>query len=304
MSCPACGGPLAPWMSVPSGEPADERTFPLLRCERCGSAVTGGDPPGPDAYESGVYSPEPPRAAALVRALQGAALGQPVRMLRRGGLRPGARVLDAGAGRGRLVQALRSAGFDARGIEPAGRNAVPDDPPVERHTIAEHRDSGLDAVVLWHVLEHLDDPAGALEHVRGWLAPGGLLLVALPNAASLQARIGGGGWLHWDAPRHRVHLTPAGLDALLERAALAPVRTAHMVWEHNPAGMWMALLSRLGMTPGFPFHLLKRNVRAGPRDVALLALGVPLAPLAVALEAGAGAGGRGGTIATLVRASR
>jgi SAM-dependent methyltransferase len=215
-------------------------------------------------------------------------------------------VLDAGAGRGRLVRALRDAGFDARGIDPAGREAgtVDGDAPVERRAIAEHEDSELDAVVLWHVLEHLDDPSGALERVRGWLAPGGLVLMALPNAASLQARIGGAGWLHWDAPRHRLHLTPAGLDAVLGRAGLEPVRTTHMVWEHNPAGMWMALLTRLGMSPGFPFHLLKRNIRARPRDLALLALGVPLAPPALALEAGAAAARRGGTIAALARASR
>ena len=61
-----------------------------------------------------------------------------------------------------------------------------------------------------------------------------------------------------------------------------------MVWEHNPASMWMALLTRLGMTPGFPFHLLKRNVPARPRDLALLALGVPLLPVR------AGAGGCSG----------
>jgi SAM-dependent methyltransferase len=281
---------------VPAGEPADERRFPLLRCGRCGSAVTGGDPPGPEAYGSGVYAPGPPRALPLVRALQRATVGQPVRMLRRAGLRPGARVLDVGAGRGRLVEALRNAGFAAAGIDPSMRGAG-----VERSSVEDHEDSGLDAVVVWHVLEHLDDPAAALARVRSWLRPDGLLLVGGPNAASLQARVGGAGWLHWDAPRHRVHLSAAGLDTLLSRSGFTPLRTAHMVWEHNPAGMWMALLSRAGMTPGFPFHLLKRNVPARPRDLALIAFGVPLLPVALALEAGAAAGRRGGTIAALAR---
>ena len=74
-----------------------------------------------------------------------------------------------------------------------------------------------------------------------------------------------------------------------------------MVWEHNPTAMWMGLLSRAGMTPGFPFHLLKRNVPARPRDLALLAAGVPLAPVAVGLEALAAADGRGGTVAAVAR---
>mgnify|MGYP006184259973 CR=1 FL=1 len=41
----------------------------------------------------------------------------------------------------------------------------------------------------------------------------------------------------------------------------------HLVIEHNVHGMWFALLTRLGMTPGFPFHLLKRNVRPRARDL-------------------------------------
>lgn len=304
--CPACGGPLSAWIWVRGGEPADPRRYPLLRCGRCGSALTGGEPPAADAYETGVYAPAPPRAQRLVGALQRAAIGQPGRLLRGAGVAPGAQVLDAGAGRGRLVAELRRRGYDAAGIEPSARGAASASAagvPVRAESLAEHADGGLDAVVLWHVLEHLDDPLGALRHVRGWLAPGGAVLVALPNPASLQAAIAGAGWLHWDAPRHRVHLTPGGLEALLGRAGLRPVRWSHVVLEHNPAGMWMALLSRLGMTPGFPFHLLKRNAPARPRDLALLAFGVPLAPLALALEAAGAAARRGGTVAVVARAA-
>lgn len=301
MSCPACGGPLAPWQAVAAGEPADERRYPLERCRWCGSAVTGGEPPGPELYESGVYAPGEPRAAALVRAIQRAVTGQPVRALRRAGVAPGARVLDAGAGRGRLVAALREAGFDARGIDPSARSVAQAIAPVEQATIEEHDDAELDAVVLWHVLEHLGDPAAALRRIGGWLRPGGVLLVGVPNPASWQARIGGAGWLHFDAPRHRVHLTPDGLRALLGATGFAPGRIDHLVWEHNLHGMWMALLTRLGMRPGFPFHLLKRNIDPRPRDLALLALGVPLAPVAVGLELVAAAAGRGGTVLAVAR---
>lgn len=302
--CPACGGTLAPWIEVPAGEPSDTRRFPLERCLSCGSAVTGGAPPGPDAYTEGVYAPGPPRAGAVVRALQRATVGQPARALARAGLARGASVLDAGAGRGRLVGELRRRGYDAAGIEPSQRSAAAaasSGLPVERRAVEEHSDSGLDAVVLWHVLEHLGDPAAGLARAAGWLSPGGLVLIGVPNAASWQARIGGEGWLHWDAPRHRVHLTTRGVDALLRGAGLVTVRTEHMVWEHNPAAMWMALLARAGMTPGFPFHALKRNVAVGPRDLALTAAGVALLPVAVALEAVAAGLRRGGTVAVVAR---
>jgi len=291
-------------MSVPSGEPDDPSRFELLRCAACGTALTGGDPPGPDAYEQGIYAPGSPRAAPLTAALQRLASNQPARLLEQAGMPPRARVLDAGAGGGRLVAELGRRGHRAYGIEPSARSrerALAAGLDVRDETLDSHEASGLDAVVLWHVLEHLDHPRGALERVRGWLRPGGLLLVGVPNVASTQARIAGPGWLHFDAPRHRVHFTPRGLAEILGATGLQPIGASHAVWEHNPAGMWMSLLTAMGMAPGLPFHLVKRNAHARTRDVALLVAGVSLLPVATALEALAGASRRGGTVAMLAQ---
>jgi SAM-dependent methyltransferase len=170
---------------------------------------------------------------------------------------------------------------------------------VRAVTIAEHEDAGLDAVVLWHVIEHTDDPAATLARVASWLRPGGVALIGVPNVASLQARIGGASWMHFDAPRHRVHFTPRGLALAVSAAGLRPGAAAHMVWEHNPAAMWMALLSRAGMSPAYPFHVLKGNAPAGGRDLALMLAGLPLFGLAAALEGLAASARRGGTIAAL-----
>jgi 2-polyprenyl-3-methyl-5-hydroxy-6-metoxy-1,4-benzoquinol methylase len=41
--------------------------------------------------------------------------------------------------------------------------------------------SQFDVVTLWHVFEHLPSPRRALQHVRGLLRDGGLLVVAVPN---------------------------------------------------------------------------------------------------------------------------
>jgi hypothetical protein len=57
------------------------------------------------------------------------------------------------------------------------------------------------------------------------------------------------------------------------------------------------------MRPGFPFHFLKRNIDARGSDLALTALGLPLIPVAAALEAGAALTHRGGTVAVVARAT-
>ena len=49
---------------------------------------------------------------------------------------------------------------------------------------------GYDTVVLGHVLEHVHDPAGLLVRCRGWLRPGGRLVILVPNASSLHRQVG------------------------------------------------------------------------------------------------------------------
>jgi SAM-dependent methyltransferase len=224
--------------------------------------------------------------------------GLPGRALARAGVEPGAAVIDAGAGRGNLRRLLETRGYRAEAIDPSPRG-----PGVVRAGIEEHTAADLDAVVLWHVLEHVPDPAEALRRVHGWLRPDGVVLVGVPNVASLQAGIAAREWFHLDLPRHRTHFTPRGLRELLVRARFAPERTYHLVTEHNFYGMWFALLGRLGMTPGFPFHLVKRNVGVNVRDLLLLVVaGTLLLVPAIVLELVAAAMHRGGTIAVVARA--
>jgi SAM-dependent methyltransferase len=105
-------------------------------------------------------------------------------------LRANDRVLDVGAGGGELVFVLRHFGFDARGIEP-------------EEAYAEHARTRLglpiatgfaqdldfhpgsfDAITLFHVLEHVEDPVGFLARLRGWLSERGRLVAEVPNVES------------------------------------------------------------------------------------------------------------------------
>lgn len=308
-SCPACGGPLAPWRSAAAAEPP-WTPMALLRCGRCAGAVTADPSPegasGGGAHETGAYAPTTPRgsglAAPLLRHFDRA-------RLRRLGPRPreGAVLLDVGAGRGRFVVTARATGWDARGLEPSARGvdaaAAVYGVTLRRAGIedAEIAPGSVDAITLWHVLEHLDDPAAALRRVHGWLKPGGVLLVGVPNLASLQARLGGSRWYHLDLPRHRVHLTPAGLATLLADAGFAPGRAQHVALEHNPFGMWVSLVSHATDVPSWLYQALKRNAPLRSRDALVTVAALPLAPPAALLELAAGLVRRGGTIAVLSR---
>jgi 2-polyprenyl-3-methyl-5-hydroxy-6-metoxy-1,4-benzoquinol methylase len=301
--CPACGGGLASWITARSAEPGSEEPILLLRCGACGSAVTLTPAP-PDAHDSGAYATARPRLSV--------ALGPLLRWfdrrrLARLGAPSGARLLDVGAGRGRFVATARANGFQAGGIEPSRRGvtAAASEYGVElqRGTLAEAdvERGTLQAVTLWHVLEHLDDPGEALEAITGWLEPDGLLLVAVPNLASLQARIGGPRWYHLDLPRHRTHFTATGLEMLLRRQGFEPLRTSHLVAEQNLYGMWQTLVNRFTRTPSYLYNMLKRNAPARSPDLAVTVAFLPMTVPAALLELAAGLARRGGTITVLAR---
>jgi SAM-dependent methyltransferase len=258
-------------------------------------APAGAGPSGP---------PRGRRAAAPVLAAFDRAR---LRLLRRP-VPPPARLIDAGAGRGRFVAAARRAGYDATGFEPdparaAAAAAYEVELPVDTVETAEVEPGSVDAVTLWHVLEHTDDPDLAIARIATWLRPGGALLVGVPNLDSLQSRLGGARWYHLELPAHRTHFTPAGLDALLRRHGLEPVRTKHVMAEHNPFGMWQSLVNRVTRRPSYLFRLLRREAPLDARDLAVTILALPLLPVAAALELAAGLARRGGTIAVLARRS-
>jgi 2-polyprenyl-3-methyl-5-hydroxy-6-metoxy-1,4-benzoquinol methylase len=48
---------------------------------------------------------------------------------------------------------------------------------------------GYDAIFLIHTLEHLDEAVASLDRFRQWLAPGGRLFVAVPNAHAASRQI-------------------------------------------------------------------------------------------------------------------
>ena len=96
-------------------------------------------------------------------------------------------MLDIGAGSGEFVYVLRAAGHDASGIEPddgyASFASQSLNAPVSHgfYQDVQVPEASQDVVTMYHVLEHLESPFDALKRARQWLAPGGRLLVEVPN---------------------------------------------------------------------------------------------------------------------------
>lgn len=135
---------------------------------------------------------------------------------------PRGRLLDIGANVGTFVRSA-SDRFDALGIEPNrgavawGRDHL--GARVEIGSIAEEIPAYVgryDAVTLFDVIEHLDNPVAALRQCRRYLAAGGTLFITTPDIGSLPSRLLGRGWYYIDLEQHVSMFSTANLERLLE----------------------------------------------------------------------------------------
>ena len=120
-------------------------------------------------------------------------------------------------------------------------------------------DNCYDAIVLWHVLEHLLDAGDILAEVRRLLRPGGVLLVGVPNFGSIEVRLTRNKWFHLDVPRHVTHFTPASLEHTLSAAGLKIRRTSYFAPEYDCFSFIQSALNLLGFRHNLLYMLLRHK---------------------------------------------
>jgi 2-polyprenyl-3-methyl-5-hydroxy-6-metoxy-1,4-benzoquinol methylase len=105
------------------------------------------------------------------------------------------RVIDMGYGTGEMARELLGRGLDAEVVEGSSllaARARQEHPGLLVHeAMFEDFSPGpvYDAVLALHVMEHVDRPRDLMARVRGWLRPGGAVVVVVPNRESLHRRL-------------------------------------------------------------------------------------------------------------------
>ena len=287
-----------------------ETGFEVWRCPDCGLGRTWPPVPAGEIaryYSATYYGKENVRFNPVFERMTRLFQSRRARVVNK--RIPRGPVLDVGCGRGFLLSHLRSLGLEPCGLEFSDTAAW-----HARHRLGLKVETGdflksryprgrFSAVVFWHTLEHLSEPAQALQRAGELLNPEGLLAIAVPNFESLQARLFGRHWFHLDIPRHYFHFGTKSLEELLARNRFRVVKLDHFCFEQNPYGWLQSSLNILGFEHNLLYALLKHEsaktlqIREHPFQAAaiLLLLGPLLAAsvLMTLLEAGLR---RGGTI--------
>lgn len=227
--CPICN----------SGE-AQRLFAPLLRCCTCGLVCT--DPtyvaPADTLYGETYYTE------------RNAYLGDNDIFLRMFGrmmdgaqrYKPTGRLLDIGCGVGQLLQVAQGRGYQVSGCDISAwatdyaRSAGYD---VRTGALDElhYAAQSFDVAVASHTLEHVPEPLPFLQEIRRILHGDGLLVIAVPNFASVMAQTLRTHWAGLLPDQHLWHFTPKTLRTMLDRAGFRTLRVTSDPYLHRHPNM-------------------------------------------------------------------
>lgn len=299
-ACSVCGAGAEHQLTLPLRTSADVRELGDCHAVLCSACAIARTEPVPDD-SARVITPDVQRETmnTMQRALLQRFIRQ--RVVRVRPLLPSDRrpqVADVGGGACAFANTLAATGCDVSVFEPNAANAPFADTRAgvrfvaalfdERAVVeAGIADGSLDAITMWHALEHVPDPVATLALARRLLRPGGVLYVSVPNLDSLQADVAGTRWCYADIPRHLTHFSPEGLASRMQQAGFTAVTPYWWNAEYEIFGWYQTLLNLLTGSHNYFYNRAKKGrlAEAGPHPAwtrVATAFGPLLMPVVIA----------------------
>ena len=220
-TCPLCSGLQLEHALTCTDHYASGETFEVVRCAHCGFLMTQNVPTESKIgkyYETPDYISHSDTRKGLMNRVYHIVrrfmLGQKASLVMRASKLDKGTLLDYGTGTGYFADAMKQRGWTVKAIEKSlsarefARKQFGLE--VERESaLTGYADGSMDVVTLWHVMEHVQSLHETCRAFRRILKPQGVLIVAVPNPDSYDARKYGEWWAAYDVPRHLWHFTPS-----------------------------------------------------------------------------------------------
>lgn len=220
-TCPLCGGQQLEHALTCTDYYASGETFEVVRCVHCGFLMTQDAPVEAEIgryYETPDYISHSDTRKGLMNSLyhvvRRVMLGRKAARVNRAARLKKGVLLDYGTGTGYFADAMARRGWTVSAVEKnaAARAFAKEHFGLEvlpETGLKDFADASMDVVTLWHVMEHLEDLNGMWDVFYRLLKKQGVLIVAVPNPDSYDARKYGNEWAAYDVPRHLWHFRPS-----------------------------------------------------------------------------------------------
>ncbi|WP_335966711.1 class I SAM-dependent methyltransferase [Galbibacter sp. PAP.153] len=149
-------------------------------------------------------------------------------------------LLDIGSGTGDFIKYLNKY-YNCFGTEP-NKNARKISIKKGNTVVEKTEDLPLkkfDVITLWHVFEHLHNPEEELRKIKSLLSNDGILIIAVPNYRSYDAKHYKENWAAYDVPRHLWHFDKTAMETLLGKENIFVVKILPLIFD----SFYVSLLS-------------------------------------------------------------
>ncbi|MDG3582991.1 class I SAM-dependent methyltransferase [Galbibacter pacificus] len=149
-------------------------------------------------------------------------------------------LLDIGSGTGDFIKYLNKY-YNCFGTEP-NKNARKISIKKGNTVVEKTEDLPLkkfDVITLWHVFEHLHNPEEELRKIKSLLSNDGILIIAVPNYRSYDAKHYKENWAAYDVPRHLWHFDKTAMETLLGKEKFFVVKILPLIFD----SFYVSLLS-------------------------------------------------------------
>lgn len=131
-------------------------------------------------------------------------------------------LLDIGCSTGEFLKFAQSKGWNAKGVEPDENARIYATKNNNLEVYDENKlyyfeKKSFDIITMWHVLEHVHNPAERLQTIKSIIKENGVLIIAVPNPESWDAKKYKEYWAAYDVPRHLFHFNINSMKIMLER---------------------------------------------------------------------------------------
>lgn len=260
-TCPLCGGTQLERALTCVDHYATGEMFHLCRCAVCGFLFTQGFPAEAEIgryYETPDYISHSDTKKGLMNRVYHAVryymLKRKARLVMAEAHRTSGRLLDIGTGTGYFVDTMKRCGWHVEAVEKNERARefarTHFGLEVEPETaLADKKPGSFEVITLWHVMEHLEHLNEVWETLHALLGDKGVLIVAVPNCSSYDARKYGAYWAAYDVPRHLWHFTPNTMQQFGAKHGF--VLSAHHPMPFD--AFYVSMLTERYMRHSFPF---------------------------------------------------
>lgn len=215
--------------------------FVIVKCENCDFHFTNPIPDEAtigDYYKSEEYISHSSSNKGLINkaynVVRNITLKQKVNLLKR--LSKGNQLLDIGAGTGHFLQSAKNGGFVVKGLEPDAdakkyAQAAFNISLGDLSDISSLPSASIDAITMWHVLEHVYHLKQDISEFVRVLKSDGVLIIAVPNMSSWDAQHYKEFWAAYDVPRHLYHFQEKTIKTLMAQFSMECIEILPMKFD-------------------------------------------------------------------------